>query len=615
MRLRGAAAALAILALVAVGSAGGAGPEARENGPIVFAAEPADSMAQFVAADLGSGRMPFIEMAESAENPVLSPAGRFVAFAQWIGEYPGITPQVFVQGMKRGAKHRVAEGCDPAWSPSGTRIVFIHVISEEFCNVAKLAIVNRDGSGLRDLVFGAVSRPSWSPDGRWIAFLQGSDLRVVRPDGTDAHTVASGDGSYTSWFPYSWAPDSTRIAVVAGSELQIASVSGGVTHVADDAFGPRWSPNGRWIAFERLRGSELDVVDVDVHDLKQTVVGQGNEPTWIGGDRLAFTATAGIRTVAHDGSSARLAVRAPNFVGYRDLQHVGSRHGLAFRRETVDYASNLFALGPDLESVRRLTAPTVRGVDPAVSPDGRRVVFSRVRPEGNHVLAVVGIAGGQARALTHNRYGWDYQPAWSPNGKRIVFVRGSSGFEGALYAVGSRGGKPGRIWSGNRPGHPAWARDGRRIAIDGVSRSQTAGIRLVVPGIAGSVQITHPEYPYGQTDVAPSWSPDGAKLAFVRRSYAGHGYSDRAFILTVATGEEHPITTSGYENTSLHPLAARWSPDGTSVAVVTCLELGFFTCMRAGVATVPPDGAGLVNRWDRPKRSALDVAWAPSPRR
>jgi Tol biopolymer transport system component len=619
MRLRRAAVALATLALVAVSGAGGAGSGRPANGPIVFAAGPdayVGYMSQFVTDDLGPGRASFIEMDENAENPVLSPTGRFVTYHEWIGRYPESSrPEVFVQSTKNGSRHSIGRGCDPEWSPSGRQIAFIRVISDQFCNQAELAIVNRDGSGLRELVSGAVSRPTWSPDGRWIAFLQGADLRVIRPDGTDAHAVAFGVDSGTSWFPYSWAPDSRRLAVVEAGELKTVSVSTGGDTLADDAFWPRWSPGGRWIAFLRYRGSENEVVVVDVNDGRQTVVGQGLEPAWIGKDRLAFAANGGIRTVAHDGSSSRLAVRAPNFAWYRDLQPSGPRRGLAFRRETVDYAAQLFALDTDVDSVRRLTAPTVRGVDPAVSPDGRSVAFSRVRPEGNHVLAVVGVAGQRLRTLTHNRYGWDYEPAWSPNGKRIAFIRASAAFEGALYTVGARGGKPQRMWSGARPGHPSWAPDGRHIAIDGVYRSQTVGIRLVVPGTAGSVEITHPPYAYGQVDLAPSWSPDGAKLAFVRRSYQVHGYLDQAFVLTLATGEERPITTSGYENTSLHPLAARWSPDGTSVAVVTCVEPGFFTCVRAAVATVAPDGTGLVRHWERPKRSALDVAWAASPRR
>lgn len=616
MRFRGAAAALATFALVAVSGANGAG--SLENGPIVFAAGPAEYTTQFVAADLRKRRTTFTEIPEGVENPAVSPGGRFVAFGDWVGEYPANTPRVFVQGMKGGSRHSVGEGCDPSWSPSGRQIAFVHVNSPDFCNQAEIAVVNRDGSKLRGLAYGFVSMPRWSPNGNWLAFVrrdqsgQRSDLYVVRPQGNDEHVVAdgiSGVGGAGDWF--SWAPDSTRIAVFSGGGLQVASVTGGrLTPLVDDpsVYAPRWSPNGRWVAFA---DGQYHIAVVDVRDRAKAVVGQGLEAAWTGNDRLAFSATEGIRSARYDGSDSHLVIRAPTTVWYRDLQPLSAR-GLAFRRETIDYDARLYALDPELGSVRPLTAASVRGVEPAVSPDGRLVAFTRVRPEGNHVIAVVGTTGRRVRTLTHNRYGWDYQPAWSPNGRRIAFVRGSSFTSGALYAVGARGGKPHLLWSGERPGHPAWAPDGRRIAIDGVlgGNSQSPGIRLVIPGEEGFVEITHG----AGTDLAPSWSPNGTMLSFVRR-YSGHGASDQVFVLDLATGEQQPITRLTDENTFLHPSAAHWSPDGTRLVVPTCVVPGFLTCVRAGVATMAPDGTLANTEWERPTLSALDVAWGPSPRR
>jgi hypothetical protein len=94
-----------------------------------------------------------------------------------------------------------------------------------------------------------------------------------------------------------------------------------------------------------------------------------------------------------------------------------------------------------------------------------------------------------------------------------------------------------------------------------------------------------------------------------------HGYSNRAFVMTLATGAEHAITPFAYENTFLHPLSVSWAADGSSLAVLTCVEPLFIACGRTGIATVAPDGTGLVAHWERPERSALDAAWAASPRR
>jgi Tol biopolymer transport system component len=605
MRFRGAAAALATLALVAVSGAGSAGTETRANGQIIFAVGPADNadnaVRQFVAADLRSRRTTFTEIPDRAENPALSRDGRHLAYDEWVGEYPvNHRPLVFVQSMKDGSRHSVGRGCDPAWSPSGRRIAFIHVISDDFCNIAELAIVNRSGSGMRSLFTGIVTNPNWSPNGRWIAFLAGTTLYVIRPDGTDVHALVGDVGG-----TYSWAPDSKRIAVVVGEGVRIAAVAGGVKVLADNAQRPTWSPTGRWIAFERYSGTS-NIIVADANGSTRTVVGTGLEPTWIGDDLLVFTTIDGMRSVAHDGSRSRLVVKAPPYVWYHDLQPLRSSASLAFARETIDYTTILYALDPTRETVRRMMAPSVRGADPAVSPDGLQVAFARVRPEGNHVIAVKGTTGvRRVRTLTHNPYGWDYEPAWSPDGHQIVFVRGKPPIERALYVVGVHGGKPRLLWSGDRPGHPAWAPDGRRIAIDGVRDSESPGIRLVVPGTEGSVQITHPSP--GAVDLAPSWSPDGTQLAFVR--HLGF-YLDAVFVLTLSSGEERQIVPNALETTTMHPLAARWSPDGTSLVVPTCVELLFESCGRMAVATMASDGSGVVRRWERPKLSALDVAWA-----
>lgn len=103
-------------------------------------------------------------------------------------------------------------------------------------------------------------------------------------------------------------------------------------------------------------------------------------------------------------------------------------------------------------------------------------------------------------------------------------------------------------------------------------------------------------------------------LSFVRR-YSGHGASDQVFVLDLATGEQQPITRLTDENTFLHPSAAHWSPDGTRLVVPTCVVPGFLTCVRAGVATMAPDGTLANTEWERPTLSALDVGWGPSPQR
>jgi Tol biopolymer transport system component len=616
MLLRPAVVVVAMLTLLGASSSPAAGPQPVKNGQIIFSAY-AGNAPQFVTADLRSQKTVPVSGLERAEDPTLSPDRRFVAFYQWVGDYPSSEPQIGVQPVGGGRPRWIATGCDPAWSPSSARVAFIHVTSpQERCTRAELAVLNRDGSGQRSIYSGIVWSPSWSPNGRWIAFLKyieepasRADLYVIRPDGSDPHSVAEGVGD-----GYSWSPDSARLAVITRQDnfkgkLAIGSVEGGpLEPLADDPYEPRWSPDGRRIAFTRSSSPSIFVVDVGNH--RETVVGDGSSPAWVGGNRLAFVTTAGISVARWDGSERRVAIRAPFGVWYHDLWSLPRGGGVAFRRETEDYGGNLYTFSG---KTHRLTAPGIRAVDPAASPNGRRVAFTRVRPEGNHVIGVVGSDGRGVRTLTHNRYGWDYQPSWSPDGKRVLFVRAHSYSDGSLYVVGARGGKPHLLWTGVRPGHPAWAPDGHMIAMDGVSgrSSTTRGIRLITPGEDGFVETTHPsEWSW---DLAPSWSPDGTKLVFVRHTYSRWFY-ERVYVLTLATGQEQEIRGLSLGGWS-HPMAARWAPDGTRLATVVCLVPGFGYCDQIGVGTMRPDGSDAVTLWQSKKLDALDVSWAASPRR
>jgi len=96
--------------------------------------------------------------------------------------------------------------------PSG-RIAFVDLT----VNPPGLLIfsINANGSGLKQLT-GPGSSPSWSPDGRRLAFMKGSvpseGIYVVQADGSGMILVARGDSGGPSW-----SPDGRRIAFAGRS--------------------------------------------------------------------------------------------------------------------------------------------------------------------------------------------------------------------------------------------------------------------------------------------------------------------------------------------------------------------------------------------------------------
>ncbi len=156
-------------------------------------------------------------------------------------------------GKKR--RRLLDAGAYAAWSPNGREIVFVERVED---NKSALFRVGRDGSGLRRIMPGMESEvyaPSWSPDGRTIAFTRyyrgeesiwtvgasGSRLRQVNPRGR---------------WP-DWSPDGRRIIFTDRLSVWTMAPGGNRRHRVTppvlelETTQATFSPDGRKIAFVR----------------------------------------------------------------------------------------------------------------------------------------------------------------------------------------------------------------------------------------------------------------------------------------------------------------------------------------------------------------------------
>jgi TolB protein len=185
--------------------------------------------------------------------------------------------------------HRITSSApddnSPTWSPDGRRIAFSRV-DELFVVPSGGGSARRIGQG----VGGEALDPAWSPNGKLIAYdyrPPGFSIReiwVVRPDGTGARQVTRIREVSTQ---PAWSPDGRRIVFQSnaqGGHVEIYSIGlDGLglrreTRSDIDTFDPDWSPNGREIAFSR--DGAIWAIDRSGRERKLTSGKNDAAPVW-----------------------------------------------------------------------------------------------------------------------------------------------------------------------------------------------------------------------------------------------------------------------------------------------------------------------------------------------
>jgi Tol biopolymer transport system component/tRNA A-37 threonylcarbamoyl transferase component Bud32 len=451
-------------------------------------------------------------------QPALSPDGGQVAFvAQRDGRWV-LSVRSAVAGS--GGELRPAEATPgtqqfPSWSPDGEFIRFYSCSTPEACvwrEVARLGGAGRVVELPRQTFWTA-----WSRDGARAAFVVGDSMFVYSPADRSTRLLAVHPDP---WGQHSlaWSPDGRWIAYVnsngswpfgpntANSSIWIVGAADGkrIAVTAEDHLNvsPVWL-DARHLLFVSNRDGPREVYVVAVG-----AQGPGGEAQKVAGgtDAYSISLSADGRRLAVAKFEIRqnvwaYPIRASGPVSIRDGRPVTSGtqavegHDVSRDGQWLVYDSNLrgnadiYKLRLDGgEPIPILTGPTDE-FGPRWSPDGREVAFF----DGATVdVFVVSAEGGAAARLT-NRPGFNNVfPAWSPDGLRIAFLslRIDSGSEVWLLArerVGGPWRAPVQLTNFGCEGRggggtgPEWAPDGNGVLC-------SSGTTLVLVSAAGAVQ-------------------------------------------------------------------------------------------------------------------------------
>ena len=277
----------------------------------------------------------------------------------------------------------------------------------------------------------------------------------------------------------------------------------------------------------------------------------------------------------------------------------GSTPGIVFERD-----GDLYAISVDGRRTVQLTrTPVWREEDPAVSPDGRWIVYVRSW-NGPSSLWLMRLDGRRARRLTS---GGANHPTWSPDGRQVYYagsVHGRFGETcGAIFRKRADGKEPGEQVTRPRGLHshfqPSVSPDGERIAFTDANQCSggTATFAVTVVDRYGR-ETDDLAYLPGNNHVdnepfweAPAWSPDGTQIALIG------DFQTLQVANTDGTGVKR-LTRKRFVNYA--PPA--WSPVGAWIAFEAGKSYDLFL--------IRSDGTGL-HRLTRTKAYERDPAWLP----
>jgi Tol biopolymer transport system component len=218
-------------------------------------------------------------------------------------------------------------------------------------------------------------------------------------------------------------------------------------------------------------------------------------------------------------------------------------------------------------------------------------------------LAVSLSIGGAAAAAPHAPHATrvfvvDYAPNWSPDGNRIVFTRYREVIDrkrgeccivlgSTLYVVRPDGRGLRRIPGSGRDYDPAWSPDGRRLAF--IRRNR---LHVMRPDGRGARLVRRDSVDH----LGPAWSPDGREIAFWRGSLnTGAIYAVRPD----GTGFRRIVARAdGYGGPS-------WSPNGGRLAFGRRFE----------IFVIDADGSSLRRLARGFPIAYYEPAWSPDGKR
>ncbi len=412
-----------------------------------------------------------------------------------------------------------------------------------------------------------LTKPIFSPDGRWIAFTgtydHNTDVYVVPAAGGQPRRLTFHPGPDVA---VGWTPDgkdvlfrSHRYSFADPNQLYTVPIGGGfpqqlpLSKAEDGSYSPDGShiayvPGFQWEAFWKgYKGGQhtriwiarlADSSTVRIPNLDANE----NDPMWVGGNIYFLSDRDGpITLFAYAVDGGKVSKLIDN-TGFDITSASAGPGGIVYSQfgqlHLYDYANGKTHAVPvtvagDLPQRRPHFVDVAKQItDVAVSPNGVRAAFA-----AHGEIFSVPTKHGSIVNLTHSPGAMDRDVAWSPDGKSIAYFSDRAG-EYDLYIIDQKGtGEPRRIKLGQNDAYYyqlTWAPDSRKLLF----ADQKNQLWYVSLASANPHPVKVATNSFGN-EFQASWSPDSRWITYVETM---PNFMGAVFVYSLTDGSRHQVT-------------------------------------------------------------------------